>query len=227
MAAVEAQEREVDPQERGVRSGVALMLAVAAVVAAALAGRASLRAESAFDAWQQAGRAEVKHGAALVEDVRFVYADEGPSALRALEARVRAEELREAARRSSGRVRATLLLEARTAEALANALEESGFDLGREAYRNPDGGLAIHRRLADVRGEDPALVALDPEAHQARGNRAGDRAVLGLAATIPVGVAFLFGALGQALPRRRRGLVLAGWGCIAGALVIAVLLEVL
>ena len=208
-------------------SGVALMLAVAAVVAAALAGRASLRAESAFDAWQQANRTQIKQGAALVEDVRFVFAAEGPSALRAVESRIRADELRAQAAEEQGEVRAAVLAEAEAAEALAAALEESGFELGKEEYRTEDGGLDVTRRLADARNENPELVRLDPDEAQSRGNALGDRAAMGMAATIPVGLAFLFGALGQALPARRRTLVWVGWGAVGVAVLLGILLEVL
>jgi hypothetical protein len=196
------------------------MLAAAAVVAAALAGMASLRSEAAFDALQRANRDEVKHAAALLEDVRFVYADEGPSALRALEARIRAEELRGQAEDADGDVRTAILLEARVAQALADTLTETGFDLGTAEYRTEDGGLDIARRLADARARNPDLLALDPQASQARGERLGREAALGLASTVPVGVAFLFGALGQAHPHRRRPLTLLGWTFIAVAVVL-------
>ena len=196
------------------------MLAAAAVVAAVLAGMSSLRSEAAFDALQKANREEVKHAAALVEDVRFVYADEGPSALRALEARIRSEELRIKARDVSGEARAAIVREASVAEALADTLTEAGFDLGLPEYRTEEGGLDIARRLADARARNPELVALNPESSQALGERLGHEATLGLAATIPVGVAFMFGALGQTIARRRRPLVLIGWACIAVALVL-------
>ena len=202
------------------------MLAAAAVVAALLAGMASLRSEAAFDALQQANREEVKHAAALLEDVRFVYADEGPSALRALEARIRAEELRSQAKDAGGDVRTAILREATVAQALADALTETGFDLGTTEYRTEEGGVDIARRLAAARARNPDLVALDPQASQALGERRGREATLGLAATIPVGVAFLFGALGQAIPHRRKPLVLLGWSCIAVAVVFGAMVMV-
>lgn len=203
------------------------MLAAAAIVAAVLAGMASFRSEAAFDALQRANREEVKHAAALLEDVRFVYADEGPSALRALEARIRAEELRSQAEDASGVVRAAILREATVAQTLADTLTETGFDLGTPEYRTDEGGFDIARRLADARARNPDLVALDPQASQAQGEQLGREATRGVAATIPVGVAFLFGALGQAIPHRRRPLVLLGWTCIAVAVVFGVVVMVI
>ena len=67
------------PAERGKR-GVALMLAIAALMAAAIATRASFLSSQASGTWQFALRSELKLGAAMIEDVRYVYNSEAPIA---------------------------------------------------------------------------------------------------------------------------------------------------
>lgn len=202
------------------------MLTVAAVIAAVIATRASLLTSSAGADWASSVREEVKLGAAMLEDVRFVYNVEATQGFRITIARVRAEELRRRAEDASGGVRAFLLREARTQEMVAEALLSSSEIAQDPKYATEDGGFDLGRRLADTRAEHPDLVAVDPDATQAAGDERADAGVRMVTATIPVGLAFLFGAFAQAHPRRRRGLLVAGWVTLGLSAILAVVLEV-
>jgi hypothetical protein len=204
---------------------LAILLGAAAILAAVLGARASFLASDSSAAWQQAVRIEVKHAAAMVEDVRFVYGDEAPQAYRVLEARVRSQAFSDAADPATGQIRAVLLAEAFTHEQVAAALEPSS-ELARDPrYRLPDGSVDVARRLADQRASAPDLVALDPEAAQASGDRLASHALLILAAALPLGFTFLLGALARAFPRGRRSFLLAGTAALVGSLVAALAVE--
>jgi hypothetical protein len=207
---------------------VALLLAVAALLAAAIAARASLLASDAGGKWQSAVRTDLKLAAAMTEDVRFVYDEEAPVAFRIATARVRAEAFRAQAGTAAPAVRAVLLVEAQAQDAVADALLPASEEFAADPkYARPDGGFDVGKRLADVRAEHPDLVALDPAGLQAAGDAWADRAVWVLLATVPVGMAFLFGALAQAYRRRRSGLVLLGWGFVVVSAAAWIAAEVL
>lgn len=214
----------VAPSEPAGR-GVALMLALAAVLAAAVATRASFLSSEAAGLWQSAIRNELKLGAAMVEDVRFVYNDEGPQAFRIAAARVRAEEYRRRARNAAPDVARVLRVEATAQQLVADSLVESSDIAKEEKYETEDGGFDLARRLADNRARNPDLVAIDADAIQAEGDDLAARAVLMLSTAVPVGVAFLLGALAQAY-RRRRALLTAGYVVLGLSLVLAVVVEV-
>jgi hypothetical protein len=204
---------------------LAILLGAAAILAAVLGAHASFLANDSSAAWQQAVRIEVKHAAAMVEDVRFVYGDEAPQAYRVLEARVRSKSFSDAADSATREIQAVLLAEAFTHEQVAAALEPSS-ELARDArYRLPDGSVDVARRLADQRATSPDLVALDPEAAQASGDRFASHALLVLAAALPLGFTFLLGALARAFPRGRRSFLLAGTAALVGSLVAALAVE--
>lgn len=210
--------------DKGEGLRVTVLLAAAALVAAVIGVRASFASSSASGAWQQAVREEVKRAAALVEDVRFVYGAEGTTAFQVIEARVRAEELREAAETLTGRDRQIVLVEAEAWQLLAENMG-TGTDLVDDPkYLTDDGRYDLGLRLVDVRNLYPDLVAVDPADPQAQGDEADRQARLGVAATIPVAGAFLFGALAQGFPGRRRwllgaGVILLATGVVAGILV--------
>jgi hypothetical protein len=209
-----------------------LVLAVAAVLAAGLAARSALLSSSAAGARQMAVRTELKLGAAMVEDVRYVYNTEGPRAFRIAAARVRAEEYGRRADASRGDVAAAMRIEANAQRLTADTLVQSEAELdfpsiaADDTYLTPSGGYDLGRRLTDVRAENPDLVVLDPAGIQAEGEHKADLAVKLLGATVPVGFAFMFGALGQAYTRRRRGLLVGAWVALGVAVVLAVLIEV-
>ncbi|MBI4260367.1 MAG: hypothetical protein HY658_07360 [Actinobacteria bacterium] len=207
--------------------GVAVLLAAAAVVAAFLGARASLVSSAASGDWQHAVRQETKRAAALVEDVRFVYSDEASAAFLVAESEILAEEYRRQAEALSGTARAALVIEARVQEALAAAVGGNFEIVTDPSYRTAEGGFDVGARLAAVRAAYPDLVAIDPDEPMDAADAAARRAVLGVGATLPVAAAFLFGALAQGFPGRRRPLLSAGFaflalGALAGVLIEAV-----
>jgi len=207
------------------RLGTPSLLAAAAVLAALIGWRASLLGGQASSAWQQALRTEIKRGAAVVEDVRFVYQGEAPSALAVARATIRAEEYRAAGDALSGTDREALVVEAETQDSVG-AVAGGDFELVTDPkYRTEDGGYDLELRLADVRAEHPDLVALDPDAGQAAGDALARKATLELSATIPVAAAFLLGALSQGFSRRRRPFLVAGFALLAAGLLLAAVIE--
>jgi hypothetical protein len=215
----------VRPEEGEESLLVPLLLALAAAVAAVLGARAALVSSSASGAWQTSVRQEVKRSAALVEDVRYVYAVEAPVALDAAAAAIEAEELRQAAETLAGDDRAAVEAEALVRQTSADALV-GAFDLTQDPkYRAAD-GYDVAARLADVRDQYPDLVALAPDASMDAGDEASRHARRLVAATIPVAVAFLFGALAQGFPRYRTRLAVAGFAVLAVGVGIGVLAEV-
>jgi hypothetical protein len=200
-----------------------ILLAVAAAIAAAIGGWSSVLADRGSDTWHAAVRQDVKEVAGAVEDIRFVYEEEAITALHVLEARVLAEEYRDAARRATGSVREALLVEAAAQEQAAEVMSEGSELAGDPKYERPDaGGYDLPLRLADQRRRFPDLIALDPDATQAEGSRLSAKASLLLVWTIPVAVAFLCGALVYGAPRWGRALVAVGFGFVAVGLVGAV-----
>ncbi|HEX2025399.1 MAG TPA: hypothetical protein VHH92_03285 [Actinomycetota bacterium] len=214
-------ERREEPAATGI------LLAVAAAIAAGIGGWSSVVADRGSDTWHAAVRQDVKEVAGAVEDVRFVFEEEAITALHVLEARVLAEEYRDAARRATGSVREALLVEAAAQEQAAGVMAEGSELAGDPRYERPDaGGYDLALRLADQRRRFPDLIALDPDATQAEGSRLSAKATLLLLWTIPVAVAFLCGALVYGIPRWGRALVGVGFGFVAvgviGAIVVGV-----
>ena len=77
--AVAVSEMEVASHDRGY-GGVAVLLAIAAVVAAIIGARASMISSVANDSWQSALRTEVKRSAAAMNDVQTLYQSDLPTA---------------------------------------------------------------------------------------------------------------------------------------------------
>jgi FlaG/FlaF family flagellin (archaellin) len=217
--------RVAEPEPKG--SGVAILLAAAAVLAAALVGRASLLASSSSGLWQQAVRIEVKRAAAVVEDIRFVYASEAPVAFSIVAANVRAEEYRTMAEGLPPGESSVLRRHATGQETVAEALTESSDIAKENRYATDEGGFDLALRLIDVRNQNLDLVALDPDAVQEDGDRTSRHARLTMATTIPVAVAFLSGALAQAFARRRRLFIALGILFLGAGLALAVAVEVI
>jgi hypothetical protein len=204
---------------------VALLLAASAALAALVTARAALASSSAGDAYQAAVRSETKRSSALVEDVRYVYSDEANTAFHHAQRVILEDEMRKQADAATGILKALLVAEADVNQALAETTH-SGTLATDETYADGDGyDLGLY--LADVRAEDPDLVAIDPLDDVAEGDDASARARWGMVATIPVAMAFFAGALAQAFPRRRRPLVVVGFGLLLVAAVAAILVEVL
>jgi hypothetical protein len=204
---------------------VAMLLAAAALLAAILTARASFLSNDAAGRWQEALRQEVKSGAAVVEDVRFVYTDEARQAFRYAVTRVREAEFRKAAEALSGGLRDAVLLEADIQKKLGESIVSSSEVASDPRYALPGGGYDMVLRLADARGRSPDFLALDPDATDAKGEAPARKAVALMASTIPVGLAFMLGAIGQAFGHRRRLLLVMGAGALIGAALLALLVE--
>lgn len=211
-------------EHRGGR-GLALLLAVAALFAAAVGTRASLLGGGASAFWQQSVRQEVKAAAAVVEDLRFVYGDEAAQAYRAVEAAVRAEEYRAAADQTTGYARSVLLAEAAAQDQLREILVGVSEVAQDPKYARGDGSYDLGLRLRDIRERDPALVAIRPDDPQAAGDRLARHATAETAVTIPIALTFLFGALAQGFQRRRRLFMALGAVALVTGMVGAVFVE--
>lgn len=206
--------------------GLAVLLAVAALLAGALGARTALLASSASSDWQQAVRQEVKWAAAAVEDLRFVYGSEADQAFRAVEAAVRAEEYRAAADQKSGFARSVLLAEAAAQDQLLDALVPASEVAKDPRYSREDGSYDLGLRLRDVRNLYPDLVAIRPDDPQAAGDRLARQAISETAVSIPVALTFLFGALAKGFHNRRRLFLTLGTLALACGIAAAAFIEV-
>jgi hypothetical protein len=144
------------------------------ILVAVAYGIATYVGATADDEWQRALTAEIKHSAAMVEDVRYVYGDEAPDALELAFLEARAGELPDG--------------DAATAMQLAfhrrQAMRPTGTHAADPAYRLTEGGYDIPRRLAAVREQHPELRDVDPARFMAAGDadrrRAERIAVIGI-----------------------------------------------
>lgn len=205
--------------------GVAVTLAVAAVLAAGLGARAAILLGTAGDELQSSVRTEVKRGAAVVEDVRFVYQDEAPVAYRFAKAQFLAEELRKGAGPLAASANADVLVEADAQTQVARALRQASPIVRNARYRATGGAFAVGRRLADVRRRQPELLELRPEEKAHEGARSAWHGNLDAATTLGPAIAFLFGTIAQAFVRRRRPLLAAAWAFMLAGLVAGLLWE--
>ena len=204
---------------------MALLLALAATVAAVLGARAAVVSSAASEVWQTAVREEVKRSAALVEDVRYVYAVEAAVALRAAAAAVEADELRQSADSLGDAAKSAAESAAFVRQTSADALA-GAFDLTKDPRYHAGDGYDVAARLADVRNQHPELVALDPDMTMDMGSEESRRGWRLVAATILAAVAFLCGSLAQGFPRYRLPLTVAGFAFVALASAVAILVEV-
>jgi hypothetical protein len=205
------------------RGGVALLLAVAAALAAILAGRSAMLSDAAGDAWQSALRADQKRATAVILDIRQVYGIEGDGGLLLLAEDLVAEELTKAAAADPD-LAAVLLAEARVhADAAANLIPNVELD---RDYRLSDGTPDVERRLAEYRAQYPELLELDPDASVEAGDRDHAHATGTISAALPLGIAFLAGALAMPFADRRRWLLIVGWVAVVMAAAAAILVEV-
>ena len=218
--AVAVSEIEVASHDRGY-GGVAVLLAIAAVVAAIIGASASMISSSANDSWQSALRTEVKRSAAAMNDVQTLYQSDLPTAIEVLKARILAKEMQAAEQGQSPAVQQALQIEASVQSQLAVSLS-SGAQLPSDpAYALPSGGYDLGKRLADIRSEYAGLVALDPDSLQATGDGLAQKALLMTLALIPTSLAALLGVLAQPLRRHRTALLGSGVVALAIGVVIA------
>lgn len=215
----------VPPKEDEEGLAVAILLALAAAVAAVLGARAAVVSSAASGAWQAAVREEVKRSAALVEDVRYVYAVEAGVALRAASAAIEADELQKSAGSLVDAEKVATEAEAFVRQASADALTQY-FDLTKDPRYRVGDGYDVAARLADSRNEHPELVALDPDVTMDAANEHSRHGWLLVAATIPVALAFLCGSLAQGFPRYRSPFAITGFVFVAVGTTMAALVEV-
>jgi hypothetical protein len=215
-----------DRDEPETGTAVAILLAMAAVLAAAIAGWASITGDKGSDTWHHSVRQHVKQAAGIVETSRFLYGEEAANAIQAVDARTMAEELRVEARDASGPVRDALLVEAYAQEQLAATISRGQPLASQPEYQGPGGVPDVVQRLADERATTPDLVVLDPDATEEEGKELNRQASFLVMAAVPVALAFLFGALVHGFPRARRILVAAGFAFVAVGLVMAIAVAV-
>lgn len=218
-------ERPAESVEQTSGPGVAILLAVAAVATAIIGGRAAFLSADASSNWQASIREQVKQAAAYVEDIRYLYTVETPQAVQTAEAQARAQELAKAAQSSTGLNQSLLTVEQSIDQSLVKTLAPTFPLTADPKYATPDGGYDIGRRLADIRNENPDLVALDP----ARTARVGDhfalRSIRLVASTVLVAGAFLFGSLAQGFRRRRSLFLGVGTTLLVAGVAVAVVVE--
>jgi hypothetical protein len=196
------------------------------VLAAVIGVRAAVVADSGSGSYDSAVRQDVKRGAGVVEDLRFIYSEEGPTAFQVAEAKIRRDELRRAARGKSGVVAEYLRAEAGSQEQTIKTLEPTVELTSEDKYTGRGDSYDLFRRIADKRKEHPDLLRVNPDATEKKGDDRTRASALLTAAAIPVGIAFLFGSLTEGFPRRRRPLLIAGWVFLGIGLVFAIVVEV-
>lgn len=214
-----------DATSAGGKRGPAILLALTAVAVVVIGARASLVSSSASEAWQEAVRQQVKQAAAYVEDIRYVYDDEVPRAVRIMEARFRAQELTASTEGLSGPSEEAVFMEQLLQSGLAKDLE-SVSKLTSDPRYTTDFGFDTARRLSDIRSENPELVSVDPDRRQAQGDLASRHAVRLVGATTVIAVAFLVGSLAQAFQPYRRPLLRVGSSFLLVGMGLAILTEV-
>lgn len=207
--------------------GVAVLLGMAAILAAVTGVRATALSSDASDTWQSAVRTEVKRSAGALSDIRYLYQSEVPPVVTILATRLREAELRAAAAKETGPVADALTREADVAASVLAAVSPT-YELGTHpAYALPGGGVNLGLRLADLRGQNPELVALDPDAIQAAGDTLGAKAAAMTLPLLPIGIGALFGVLAGPFAGRRRLLLALGAASLAFGTLAAVAVEVL
>jgi hypothetical protein len=216
----------VDEEQGTSRTAVVWLLVASAVLAAAIGVRSQIVDSNGAGSYDSAVRQDVKRGAGVVEDLRFIYSEEGPTAFRVAEARIRSEELRRAARGKSGLEASYLKGEAGAQDQILKTLQPTVGLTSDGKYEGRGDSYDLLRRLSDQRKEHPGLLRVNPDATEKQGSDSTKASMLLSAATVPIGFAFLFGSLTEGFPRRRRPLLIAGWVCLAIGLLFAIVVEV-
>jgi hypothetical protein len=218
-------ERLPGQEEATTGPGVALLLAVAAVVTAVIGGRAAFMSADASSNWQASIRAQVKQAAAYVEDIRYLYTVETPQAVLTAEAQARAQELTKAVQSTTGLNQSLLTVEQSIEQNLVKTLAPNFPLTADPKYATPGGGYDVGRRLADIRNENPDLVTLDPAHTAAVGDHFAVRSIRLVGCTVLVAGAFLFGSLAQGFRRRRSLFLGVGTTLLVAGVVAAVVVE--
>jgi hypothetical protein len=205
-------------------TAIAVLLAVAAVLAAAIGARGAFLADVGSDKWHKAVRTEIKSGAALLEDTRFVYQEVAPQAFQVISATVQAQELTRQARHDPAS-RALLVGEAGAQQQLAQSTAKA-TGIGRDRrFQRAGPSFDVARRLADERNRNPKLVELDAGEVEHEGSELKRQSSLLFATAIPAGFAFLCGAMAHGFGTWRRWLLPLGFTLCAVAFVLALVVE--
>lgn len=203
-----------DTNEKGSRS-VAVMLAAAAILAAVISAHAALLGSDATGAWHASVQDELKRGALALETVRYTYAIEGGRAFLITTSQILGQEHRAEASRRPPEVARRLIAEAAAQEQVTALLIPVSEVASDPRYALPEGGYDLRLRLLDARSTMPGAPRPDPIARVAEGDIASDASIRWQSITIVVGVAFLFGAVAQAVSRYRRLFLFMGWASLA------------
>jgi hypothetical protein len=206
------------------RPGVALLLAAAAVIAALLGARASFAASGASGAWQRSVRLEIRRAALTSGLGEQLYIGVGPHAVQAAQGRILASRLTAAAAAATGLSRSALRVEAGAVRSAASVIAGTLPDKGTR-FRSGSGYYLSGFLLEDQR-ENARNIGVSPGASERRGDRSAARGVADVAATVPVSLAFLFGALAQGFERRRRLFLIVGWVALAAGIAVGVVIWV-
>jgi hypothetical protein len=225
-SAVAVSEMGAASPERG-HGGVAILLTIAAVVAAIIGARVSMVSSAASDSWQSALRAEVKRSAGAMNDVSYLYQTELPVAIRILQARLVQGELQAAAATTSGPAGEALGVEADVQAGIVSGITSSSNLASKPDYALPSGGFDLGKRLADLRAQNPELMALDPDGLEAAGDKLANKAELLTLALLPTSIGAFLGVLAQPFKRRRGLLLAAGSAALAVGAVVALGVEAL
>ena len=209
-------------------TSVAILLAVAAVVAAVIAGRAALVGDTGADGLNQVVRDDVRQGARIVGDVRRLYEEDASVAFQIALEQILSEETAQVASEETGEVKSVLEADAGSSAGLAEVLSKGSQLADGDPSRTVDlTGDDLLLRLAEIRAErSDDLKALDIDATSADAKKYVNGSAAMIAATIPVAVAFLVGALAGVFRRGRRILLATGYSLITVGLAVALVIEV-
>ena len=222
---VPASREEPDADQDTGSRGVALLLAVAALVAAIVTAQASLVSSDASDAWQASVSDEQRRGALLLEGVRYTYGSEGDLAVMMLTADLHAQALRQPGASQPPDIAARLAAEAQVQQHVVELMGSASELTADPRYVMDGGGYDLQLRLVDSRSASPDDLAIDPLAELAAGDADAEHAMRLMLSTVGIGAAFLFGALAQAFRRRRRLLLLLGWASLLVTTAAAIAVE--
>jgi uncharacterized membrane protein len=187
--------------EEGAKRRAVVLLTAAAILIALTGLRAELVGARAQDGWEHAVRVDLKSASVIEGDLLTVYGGQAPRTLTAQAARAEAEELQRQAGAAPAHTAALLRAEAGVHARLGAVSGDQTLD--RPRYRRGD-VLLVPLAVADLRARTRDLPALDPDAAQQEADDRRHQASVIRAAALPAGVAFLFAALTEAFPRRRR-----------------------
>ena len=204
------------PEEAEEGFGLAILLALAATVSGRSRSEGGGGVVRRIGVWQTAVREEVKRLAALVEDVRYVYAVEAAVALRGRRWQRMScgKALTPSATRRSRRRSPRAFVRQTSADVLTGA-----FDLTKDPKYHAGDGYDVAARLADVRNQHPELVALDPDATMATGSedsRHGWRLVAATILAPSPSCAARSPRASRGIARRSRPRASPSWACRRG-----------